>query len=421
MKVADQSASMILAANISAAAAIDGNTSAGYDEYGPGWSLRFSVTAGCIIGVMIIATAIGNIFVISAVVRERQLKRSLANKLVASLAFTDLLVGLLVMPLAAGSLVMGSWPFGWIMCDVYIVLDVSCCTASILHLVAIALDRYWSFTDIAYNRGSKKYRYFFPVAVSGTWILSILICLPPFFGWRIEQTRRECVISQDKGYTIYSTVGAFYLPLVIIIVIYSKVFMVVRKRARGKGMRRPERPLQSSNTMPNIEIEVAEPLKSSETTMTLETSLSSSPSSDHIQPSPTDDLKVTSSCPDLRLTKKSAAKNESSIQTLLQAVPVWNYIRKGSPTKVRDKIAARRERRALRTLLVITGVFITCWLPFFVFAVLIPFCGLVCNVPMVAVYIVTWLGYFNSMLNPIIYTIFSADFRTAFRRLLCGR
>nr|CAH7762063.1 unnamed protein product [Callosobruchus chinensis] len=32
-----------------------------------------------------------------------------------------------------------------------------------------------------------------------------------------------------------------------------------------------------------------------------------------------------------------------------------------------------------------------------------------------------WLGYFNSTLNPIIYTIFSPEFRHAFKKILCGR
>lgn len=382
-------------------------------------NLPFSITVGFMLALMILATAVGNVLVIIAVVRERQLKRTLTNKLVASLAFTDLLVGLLVMPLAAAYLVVGSWPFGWVLCDIFIVLDVSCCTASILHLVAIAIDRYWSFTDITYNRGSKKYRYFFPIAVSGTWILSLLVCLPPFLGWRLEQTRRTCIISQDKGYTIYSTVGAFYLPFIVIIIIYSKIFMVVRKRVRGKGVRRQNMQIQPSTTMPNIEIEVTEPLKSSNSSVTAETSLSSSPSSDRIQPSCHDEVKVTSSCPDLRVGSRLSTKNDNSIQTLLRSVPIWNYMKRDPAMKARDRIAVKRERRALRTLLIITGIFILCWLPFFFFAILIPFCGPLCSIPQAVVHIVTWLGYFNSMLNPIIYTIFSADFRSAFRRLLC--
>jgi len=35
--------------------------------------------------------------------------------------------------------------------------------------------------------------------------------------------------------------------------------------------------------------------------------------------------------------------------------------------------------------------------------------------------VIFWLGYCNSALNPIIYTIFNRDFRRAFRKILCGR
>lgn len=31
-----------------------------------------------------------------------------------------------------------------------------------------------------------------------------------------------------------------------------------------------------------------------------------------------------------------------------------------------------------------------------------------------------WLGYFNSTLNPVIYTVFNPEFRQAFKRILCG-
>ncbi|KAK6051662.1 hypothetical protein COOONC_10835 [Cooperia oncophora] len=50
-------------------------------------------------------------------------------------------VGLIVTPLGAWSTVAGAWPFGVTLCDIWISVDVIVCTASILHLVAIALDR----------------------------------------------------------------------------------------------------------------------------------------------------------------------------------------------------------------------------------------------------------------------------------------
>ena len=108
---------------------------------------------------------VGNIFVIAAIVLERNLQ-CVANYLILSLAVADLLVAVLVMPLGAvyqvsfnllnevakplapSSLMLllllqisMKWTFGPKLCDMWTSSDVLCCTASILHLVAIAWDR----------------------------------------------------------------------------------------------------------------------------------------------------------------------------------------------------------------------------------------------------------------------------------------
>ena len=85
------------------------------------------------------------------------------------------------------------------------------------------------------------------------------------------------------------------------------------------------------------------------------------------------------------------------------------------------KRAKARERKAARTLAIITGSFICCWLPFFIVALLRPFCTERCYFSPLLVSIIGWLGYFNSLLNPIIYTVFNPDFRSAFRKILFAK
>jgi 5-hydroxytryptamine receptor 1 len=84
---------------------------------------------------------IGNVFVIAAILLEKNLQ-SVANYLILSLAVADLLVACLVMPLSAVYEISREWKLGPELCDMWTSSDVLCCTASILHLVAIALDRY---------------------------------------------------------------------------------------------------------------------------------------------------------------------------------------------------------------------------------------------------------------------------------------
>ena len=83
-------------------------------------------------------------------------------------------------------------------------------------------------------------------------------------------------------------------------------------------------------------------------------------------------------------------------------------------------LEVKRERKAAKTLAIVTGAFIACWLPFFILALFMAiFKSWHFNYHMVSFF--QWLGWFNSTLNPIIYTIFSPEFRTAFKRILCGK
>ncbi|XP_039294929.1 alpha-2A adrenergic receptor isoform X1 [Nilaparvata lugens] len=87
------------------------------------------------------------------------------------------------------------------------------------------------------------------------------------------------------------------------------------------------------------------------------------------------------------------------------------------PEREKRRLARKKEKRATLILGLIMGSFIACWLPFFSLYILTPICE-VCQVPPQAFAIAFWLGYMNSALNPVIYTIFNKDFRRAFRRIL---
>nr|CAD2135760.1 unnamed protein product [Meloidogyne enterolobii] len=62
------------------------------------------------------------------------------------------------------------------------------------------------------------------------------------------------------------------------------------------------------------------------------------------------------------------------------------------------------------------GTFLICWLPFFIVNVLRPFWPEI--FPPLLFQTVSWLGYANSSVNPVIYGIFNRDFRRAFSRIM---
>lgn len=80
----------------------------------------------------------------------------------------------------------------------------------------------------------------------------------------------------------------------------------------------------------------------------------------------------------------------------------------------------KRDTKTTKTLTMVMGGFIACWLPFFVYYLLIPF------LPPAAVSeglmsFLTWVGWVNCAINPFIYAFYNPDFRTAFWRLTCKR
>ena len=90
-----------------------------------------------------------------------------------------------------------------------------------------------------------------------------------------------------------------------------------------------------------------------------------------------------------------------------------------SAERHKRKLAKARERRATLVLGLVMAAFILCWLPFFIFYVVSAFC--VGCIPVLVFTVFFWIGYCNSALNPIIYTVFNRDFRRAFQRILFGR
>jgi len=68
------------------------------------------------------------------------------------------------------------------------------------------------------------------------------------------------------------------------------------------------------------------------------------------------------------------------------------------------------------------GAFTVCWLPFFILALIKPFCSNANNcIPEELSTLFLWLGFTNSFLNPIIYARFNRDFRTPFKEILLCR
>ncbi|XP_053685636.1 5-hydroxytryptamine receptor-like [Sabethes cyaneus] len=384
------------------------------------------IATAIVLGIVILATVIGNVFVIAAILLERNLQ-SVANHLILSLAVADLLVACLVMPLGAVYEVSNEWRLGADLCDMWTSSDVLCCTASILHLVAIALDRYWAVTDIdyAHQRTARRIGYMIIVI----WTLSVLVSIAPLLGWKDPEWESrvyqdlQCIVSQDVGYQIFATASSFYVPLLVILFLYWRIFLAARKRIRRRQQVNATQPNAIGGPTANVVggsggiaaavvAVIGRPLPTISETTTAFTNVSSANTSPEKASFGNgierDRIEADLPTADMSTAYPSQGASCSSVKP--------SIMKKKSQAATDSK----RERKAAKTLAIITGAFVCCWLPFFIIAILLPTCT-GCDISPIVTSVCLWLGYFNSTLNPIIYTIFSPEFRHAFKRLLCGR
>ncbi|XP_065364626.1 tyramine receptor 1 [Calliphora vicina] len=204
------------------------------DDWSHFYDLVLSWQGICLIAVFcafIVITIIGNTLVILAVITTRRLK-TVTNCFVMSLAVADLLVGIFVMPPAVAVHLIGSWQLGWVLCDIWISLDVLLCTASILSLCAISVDRYLAVTQpLTYSRKRRSKRLAL-IMILIVWVLALAITCPPILGW-YEPGRRdlnECRYNQNEGYVIFSAMGSFFIPMAVMIYVYARISCVIANR-----------------------------------------------------------------------------------------------------------------------------------------------------------------------------------------------
>lgn len=274
-------------------------------------------------------------------------------------------------------------------------------------LVAIAIDRYWLITrNMRYTHGTLlPRRHACKVMVGLVWTASGVISFSPLLGWRTdtgiyddyEEGRPEggsCQISQDYGYTIFSTFGAFWFPLALILALYFRIFWIAQKRLQL----RIQQKLTSKGTDITCRLENVADITDDPLEHTL------------------DRRRGTAGCW-LGHQKHRRSSHSSGARTRFSKDPRPRPDEDNREIRVTyRKCQYRRMRNSARMLGLIIGGFVLCWLPFFLLATILPFC-VRCIVPQGVASVVTWLGYSNSLLNPVIYAIWDKNFRRCFNRI----
>ncbi|KAM9307791.1 5-hydroxytryptamine receptor 5A [Gastrophryne carolinensis] len=332
---------------------VTSNGSSGSDNINRYRISVFSVLIITLLAMLVIATFLWNVLVLVTILRVRTFHR-VPHNLVASMAISDVMVAALVMPLSLVHELNGRrWKLGRVLCHMWISFDVLCCTASIWNVTAIALDRYWSITrHLEYTLKTRKR--ISNIMILLTWLLSAVISLSPLFGWgeTYSEVNEECKVSQEPSYTIFSTFGAFYLPLCVVLFVYWKIYKAAKFRIGSKKT-------NTITPMPEV-IEV-----------------------------------------------KEASHQPQMVFTVRHATVTFQTDG--------DMWREQKEKRAALMVGILIGVFVLCWIPFFITELINPLCS--CDIPPIWKSIFLWLGYSNSFFNPLIYTAFNKNYNNAFRNL----
>ena len=196
------------------------------------------VIISIVVTILAILTAGGNLMVMISFKMDKQLQ-SVSNYFLLSLSIADFFIGVFSMPLYTVYLLM-NWPLGPLVCDIWLSLDYTMSNASVANLLLISFDRYFSVTRPLTYRAKRTPRRA-AIMISCAWIISVLLWTPWIFAWPYIEGQRtvphtECYIQflhTNQYITIITAIAAFYLPVMIMIVLYFKIYLETEKRNKG--------------------------------------------------------------------------------------------------------------------------------------------------------------------------------------------
>ncbi|VDK54213.1 unnamed protein product [Anisakis simplex] len=366
----------------------------------------------------------------------------------------------------ANEVLDGLWVFGDSWCTMWLTMDIWMCTASIYNLVAISVDRYIAILKpLNYPLIITKCRARCIVAL--VWVSSFVVCSPSFIlashDKPLEDLCKCTPAYAGTAYIIFSNFSAsssFYIPMIVVVFVYFRIYLVARDATKNvhSGMM----PINSSNYTDPLQKATDQNVNLSSdnldaksflmrhsfmlrkrNTSHIHTNLPSQSTSTvlrmhrgptirrnnntnltnryhHQQPSAmqNDSVEHNPSTKHLKSHNDIAIKSKSNRLSPNVHNKSNHLIQRLIYRKHRDNAMYAYERhlsteiKAAKTVAIVTGCFIFCWLGFSILY------GFAIQTTPVIWSILFWLGYLNSALNPIIYTVFNREFRTCFKRLL---
>ncbi|KAJ7306613.1 hypothetical protein JRQ81_010014 [Phrynocephalus forsythii] len=327
------------------------------------WGLRGSPWTAAFLSFIILLTMVGNFSLILLIFTQRSL-RNTSNYFLVSLFMSDLMVGSVVMPPAMLNQLCGRWVLDRAFCSIWFSFDVMCTSASILNLCVISLDRYLLIiSPLKYKLRMTSCRAV--LLILATWTLAAAVSFWPIkMGWHrmdfdLRPLNATWLSEEEQCRFLVSLPYALIASgltffLPAVAILFTYCRILLAARKQA---------VQVASLSNNV---------------------------------------------------MAAATADASTQQVPRAHSRSTATSDNNPRKFSNK-NSKRALKASLTLGVLLGMFFVAWLPFFV-------CNMaqaVCNCISDDFFdILTWLGYCNSTMNPIIYPLFMRDFKRAMAKYL---
>ncbi|XP_019381071.1 PREDICTED: probable G-protein coupled receptor 45 [Gavialis gangeticus] len=186
---------------------------------------------------MVIMIAIGFLgnAIVCLIVYQKPAMRSAINLLLATLAFSDIMLSLFCMPFTAVTIVTVNWNFGAHFCRISAMLYWLFVLEGVAILLIISVDRFL----IIVQRQDKLNPHRAKVMIAISWLLSFCISFPSVVGRSFVEvpTRApQCVLGYtefpaDRAYAVMLVVAVFFIPFSIMLYSYLCILNTVRRNA----------------------------------------------------------------------------------------------------------------------------------------------------------------------------------------------
>ncbi|NXX83846.1 HRH3 protein, partial [Urocolius indicus] len=381
-----------------------------------------------LMGLLVLATVLGNALVILAFVVDRSL-RTQGNLFFLNLAIADLLVGGFCIPLYIPYVLTGEWRLGRGLCKLWLVVDYLVCTASVFNIVLISFDRFISVTKAVSYRAQKGITRNAILKMATVWIAAFLLYGPAILSW--EHIAQKSILPEGECHAeffynwyflmIASTIE-FFTPFISVTYFNVSIYLNIRKRTS----------LRNGNLSPGQEdcemtfqgkrkehaIFFVKPNRRKHERRT--SSLSPPKKASRFRLQKLDD----------HSSDMNANQDLPPLQMEVEAKPHRNGFYKAtesicngtSGTDIANTMANRfrlsRDKRVAKSLAIIVCVFGFCWAPYTLLMIIRAACHGHC-VHYSLYEISFWLLWVNSAINPVLYPLCHMSFRKAFIKLLC--